>query len=479
MKTAQLHLQQPIYMLSFLLAMLLLIPNAFATNNIDARLTDVQTDEGNSELISPQLVPQSVPLLTIKGAIGPATADYLIGEIDRANAQLTSELIMITLDTPGGLVSSLREINQAILSSNIPIACLVTPQGARAASAGTYMLYACHIAAMSPATTLGAATPVSIGPNTQQEKEKDASPSAMEKKVLKDAIAYIRSLAQLRGRNQEWAELAVKEAATLTAEEAVEMQVVDLLSPSPQALLTTLQGWQVAVADKTVTLSLTSSQLMPVKADWRNQFIATVTNPNIAYILMLIGIYGLLLEFYNPGIGIAGVTGGICLILALYAFAMLPLNYAGMALLALGIVLMAMEALSPSVGVLGIGGVIAFALGSIFLFDSEFSQFRVAIPLVAAVSVMSGLFSLFVLGAIYKGRNAKPVSGTQTLIGAVATAEHSFDAKGLVHIRGESWCAHTSSPVEKGQPVKITQIDGLILTIAPLSGASQTSKGEE
>ncbi len=460
-------------LLVILLALVMLFPIASQGKETSANTQGqpaqtTQQAKAQTQGVSQELTVANpfIPLLSVKGAIGPATADYLTSEIKQAQ-QASARLIIITLDTPGGLVSSLRKINQSILASSVPIACLVTPQGARAASAGTYMLYACHIAAMSEATTLGAATPVNIGGGTPNNEKQDSSPSAMEKKVLEDAIAYIRSLAQLRGRNQEWAEKAVREAATLTATEAVEMQVVDLISSSTEELLTLLDGWHIDSGDMLYTLELAGAQLTPKAADWRNQFIATITNPNIAYILMLIGIYGLLLEFYNPGIGISGVTGAICLILALYAFAMLPLNYAGVALIILGIALMALEATSPSIGIFGIGGVIAFILGSIFLFDSEFSQFRVAIPLIAAVSLSAGLFSLFVLGMLFKGRKAKPVSGRQILLGQEAIAEQSFTDKGLVHIRGESWSATSQYPITKGQSVKVIKIDGLVMTVEP------------
>ena len=265
-----------------------------------------------------------VPVLTIDGAIGPAVADYLIRSIEKANLNAGVPLIIITLDTPGGLSSSLRTINQSILSSKIPIACLVHPQGARAASAGTYILYACHIAAMAQATTLGAATPVSIGgPATpasedpdKEKQNKARAPTAMEKKVLNDSIAYIRSLAQLRGRNVDWAELAVREAATLTAIEALEKNVINFIANSPEDLLIKLDGQEISVDDNKTTLNLSGAILELQKPDWRTEFIATITDPNIAYILMLLGFYGLLLEFYSPGIGVSGVIGAISLIMS-------------------------------------------------------------------------------------------------------------------------------------------------------------------
>lgn len=428
-------------------------------------LCTASTDPAHSPLPANNV--QHIPLLTIDGAIGPAVSDYLVSTIINVNQVASAPLIIITLDTPGGLVSSLRDINMAIMASDIPIACLVYPQGARAASAGTYILYACHIAAMSSATTLGAATPVSIGPSTSDDKKNNqaASPTAMEKKVLNDSIAYIRSLAQLRGRNQEWAELAVREAATLTSKEALAKNVINLLADSPTELLLKLDGYQLEINNIKQQLQLSNAQLQPIEADWRNQFIATITDPNIAYILMLIGIYGLLLEFYNPGIGIAGVTGAISLLIALYAFQLLPVNFAGAALLILGIILMIAESYAPSFGVLGLGGITAFVLGSIFLIDTEQSHFQISIPLIAAVAFISSLFLVFSLGFLWRARHNKVVSGQEEIIGGVAYVEHDFTGSGYVIFNGERWRAYCPQSLEQDQRVKITSIDGLTLSV--------------
>jgi len=415
-----------------------------------------------------------VPLLTIKGAIGPAINDFLVREINRANHQGNIPLIIITLDTPGGLSASLRDINQSILNSTIPIACLVYPPGARAASAGTYILYACHIAAMAPATTLGAATPVNIAsPMTPSadDKAQKSTPSAMENKVLNDAIAYIRSLAQLRSRNEVWAEKAVAEAATLTAEEALKENVITLIAESPQELLKELAGRQVTVLKQTFELVLKNAQLIEIKPDWRSQFIATITDPNIAYILMLLGVYGLLLEFYSPGIGIAGIIGGISLLIALYALQMLPLNFAGAALLLLGIVLLVMESLVPSFGVFGIGGISAFTLGSIFLFDTKLAQFKVSLPIIASFAVVSALFIVIALGYIYRARKNKIVSGQEEIINAWVTVEEDFFSQGYVILNGERWAARCAvkndRALKKHQQLQVQSIDGLTLVLAP------------
>ncbi len=420
-----------------------------------------------------------VPLLTIKGAIGPAISDYLVREIDSANMLNNIPLIIITLDTPGGLSASLRDINQSILNSNIPIACLVYPQGARAASAGTYLLYACHIAAMAPATTLGAATPVNISaPMTSSTKNKEqvSTPSTMEKKVLNDAISYIRSLAQLRSRNELWAEKAVAEAATLTAKEALKENVITLIARSPQALLNKLDGRRISIKQQNIELSLNNARIVSKNPDWRSQFIATITNPNIAYILMLLGIYGLLLEFYSPGVGIAGITGGISLLVALYAFQLLPLNFVGVALLLLGVVLMLMESLIPSFGVFGVGGIGAFLIGSIFLFDTKLDQFKVSLPLIGGLAFISAIFIMFALGVIYRARKNKIVSGQEEIINAWVTVEDDFIDNGFVFFNGERWAASSKERLKKHQQVQVKTINGLTLVLVPQTTITANTK---
>lgn len=416
-----------------------------------------------------QVSHSEIPLLSIKGAIGPAVSDYLVRKISEANAKANTPLILITLDTPGGLSASLRDINKSILSSTVPIACLVYPQGARAASAGTYILYACHVAAMASATTLGAATPVNIAapmtPKPEDSSEK-ANASAMEKKVLNDAIAYIRSLAQLRNRNAEWAEKAVSDAATLTASEALKAKVIDIVAESPQALIKQLDGKEISINQKVTQLQLANVELVGKTPDWRSQFLATITDPNIAYILMLIGIYGLLLEFYSPGIGIAGVIGGISLLIGMYALQLLPVNFAGAGLVILGITLLIVESLVPSFGIFGIGGVAAFVIGSIFLFDTELDHFKVSLPLIAAIAFISTVFIVFALGFIWRARKNKIVSGQEELINAWVTVSDDFIGNGYVMFNGERWAANSIHSVKKGQKIKVKSIKGLRLNLA-------------
>ncbi len=412
----------------------------------------------------------SVLALEIDGAIGPGVADYLTRAIESANqAPLPPALILITMDTPGGLVTSLRDINLAILASRIPIACFVYPPGSRAASAGTYILYACHIAAMAPATTLGAATPVQIGtpaPGPGKKEAKEQQPPAMEKKILNDAIAYIRSLAQLRGRNPEWAELAVREAATLTAAEALEQNVIDLVAATPAELVAALNGREIQLGGKSVTLNTQDAAIIAAGPDWRNRFLSTITDPNIAYILLMLGIYGLLFELYHPGIGVAGVTGGISLLLALFAFHLLPVNFAGAALLLLGAGMLVAEAMMPSFGIIGVGGVAAFVIGSIFLLDTDFQPFRIALPLIAAVAGVSVLLLTVVLGLVWRGRKRPVVSGQEAMIGAEVRALEEFEGgKGHVLMDGEIWEAGSADRLKRNQLAVVTAIEGLMLRV--------------
>jgi membrane-bound serine protease (ClpP class) len=457
----------------FFSAMFMAYPVTSAATSLSVPLTaSLQQDVITSKTLT-------VPLLTIKGAIGPAVSDYLVREINNANAHANIPLIIITLDTPGGLSASLRDINKSILSSHIPIACLVYPQGARAASAGTYLLYACHIAAMAPATTLGAATPVNIAspltPSTDDKTPKN-TPSAMDNKVLNDAIAYIRSLAQLRGRNQAWAEKAVSNAATLTATEALKENVITLIAESPAALLNKLDGKRVSTQHNTLNLVLQHARIINKAPDWRSRFIATITDPNIAYILMLLGIYGLLFEFYSPGISISGIIGGISLLIALYALQLLPLNFAGAALLLLGIVLLTMESLVPSFGVFGIGGISAFTVGSIFLFDTKLEQFKVSLPIIASFTLVTGVFIIFALGLIYRARKNKVVSGQEEIINAWVTVENNFIGDGYVYFNGERWAASSSKALQKHQQVQVQAINGLTLVLAPATATFTQTK---
>ncbi|GAA3525301.1 nodulation protein NfeD [Zobellella aerophila] len=417
--------------------------------------------------------------LDIKGAIGPGTSDFLVTELQEAQSAQPA-FILFTMDTPGGLYSATRDIIQAMLESSVPVVVYVAPGGSRAASAGTYILYASHVAAMAPGTHLGAATPVQIGgPGTsppqqdkdkkEKEEEEGEAPSpeggAMERKTLNDAVAYIRSLAQLRGRNAEWAELAVRDAATLTASEALEQNVIELLVADVPALLTALDGREIKVNEHSLTLNTQGLIAEARQPDWRQRFIMIITNPNIAYILMLVGMYGLLLEFYSPGFGVAGVIGAICLLLALLALQMLPVSTAGLALILLGLALMIAEALAPSFGILGGGGLVAFAIGSVLLFDTPDQAFRIAWPFVAAFTLFSLTLIVVVVRLIVKQRRAAPVSGSDSMIGMTGISLTAIDPTGTVLVAGERWQAHSQLPIAQNRTVVVLSVHDLELKV--------------
>ena len=435
-------------------------------------------------------VSKSVFQLSIEDVIGPATDDYVERALETASQQ-QAELIVIVMDTPGGLDTAMRGIIKNITNSSVPVAVYVAPTGARAASAGTYILYASHIAAMAPGTNLGAATPVQIGgvsppdvkdKDKDKHKDKDKSDktkpdenlNTLERKSINDAVAYIRGLAQLRGRNQEWAEKAVREAASLPANDALKQNVIDIIATDMADLLKQIDGREVLVLGQSRVLKTAGLTLQEISPDWRSRFLSVITNPNVAYILMLVGIYGLIFEFSNPGAIAPGTIGAICLLLAMYSFQLLPINYAGMGLILLGIALMVGEAFQPSFGVLGIGGVISFVFGSIILMDTEAPDFGIDISVIATFAVTSVLIFVFVVGMAMRARRRPVVSGMEELLGAEAVVIDDFENRGRVFIHSESWNALCDTPLHKGQRVKVIGIRGLILQVEPL----QTSKQE-
>ncbi len=417
-------------------------------------------------------------LIDVQGAIGPATADHMVRGLAQAQSA-GAELVILRIDTPGGLDLAMRDMIKSILAAQLPVVGYVAPSGARAASAGTYLLYATHIAAMAPGTNLGAATPVQIGgmpqlPGTEPgggEGEPANTGSAMEHKIVNDAVAYIQSLAQLRGRNAQWAERAVREGASLSAEDALREGVIDLLASSQAQLLAELDGREVEVAGVTRVLSLDGLGVYQHPVDWRSEFLAVITNPNVAYVLMLIGIYGLIIEFYSPGIGVPGVVGAMCLLLALYAFQVLPVSYSGLALILLGIGLMAAEAFTPSFGILGLGGLVAFVVGSIMLMDTELPGYQIAMPMVAAFAVVSVAVLVFALGMVMRARKQLVRTGVGHLVGTVATVESVNDGITWARLDGELWevaCPEALVPEDR---VVVNEIDGLTLKVSKDKGA--------
>jgi membrane-bound serine protease (ClpP class) len=412
-----------------------------------------------------------VHVVPLEGAIGPASADFAKRAIERA-AKEGAQLVVLRIDTPGGLDTSMREIIKAILASPVPVAGFVAPSGARAASAGTFILYASHIAAMAPGTNLGAASPVSIGgggggaPQKDEKKaEGGGGMDTMTRKVTNDAVAYIRGLAQLRGRNADWAEKAVREGVSLPADEARRMKVIDIVAPDLPGLLKALDGRKMGKG----ALQTAGADVKQVEVDWRTRVLAVITNPSVAYLLILVGIYALIFEFMNPGVILPGVIGAIALLLALYALHLLPVNYAGLALMVLGIAFMAAEAFLPAFGALGIGGLIAFVLGSIMLIDeeTELPGFDIPYALIAGVAVASAGFLVFVLGMLAKSRRRAVVSGREHMIGAVGEALEDFDGEGWAHVRGERWKVHASGPLRRGQRLRVTGMRGLVLDVVP------------
>jgi len=419
-----------------------------------------------------------VIVLNIDDAIGPATTEYVRDGLQTAKVR-GSPLVVLLMDTPGGLDSATRNIVSAILASPAPVATYVSPAGARAASAGTYILYASHLAAMAPGTHMGAATPVMIGGGSsplpggggqpeEPEKSKAAQPpDAMTAKVVNDAAAYIASLAALQGRNAAWAERAVREAATLTSEQALAQRVIELRPADLSALLAQADGRTVRLHGEKHVLATAGAPVEVLEVSWRTRALGIITNPNIAYLLLLIGVYGLLFEFMSPGAVAPGIVGAVALITALFALDLLPVNYAGLAFLLLGIGLMAAEAFNPSVGAFGIGGVVAFALGSLLLFKGPTPEFRLSPGVILVAVGLSLAYFVLALGTALRARRRAVAIGPTTLPGAAGRVVSWSGDSGLVRLQGEDWQARSSGPLAPGQSVRDAGRDGLALIVEP------------
>lgn len=441
-------------------------------------------------------------LLILDGSVNPGTAHYLVSNIQSAEEE-GYQLIILQMNTPGGLDLAMRDIIREILSSNIPVATYVYPPGSRAASAGTYILYASHISSMAPATNLGAATPVSIGSmpdpsspepsspkpaspdsstddsSTDKDNEKEevkeanraepqsSNQNAMHKKIINDAEAYLRGLADYHGRNIDWVKNAVREGESLTSKEALDIGVIDLIAESPEQLLSKIHQRQVRLPTGPKAIDTNGMTIVRVEPSWQMDLLSIISDPNIAYILLLFGIYGLIFEGYNPGTFVPGVIGAICLLLAFYALQILPINYVAAGLLVLGIALLVVEAFAPSFGILGIGGIIAFLIGSFLLFNEPETGIAIAMPILLSVTIISVILLSFVLSLALRARQQPVVSGREELLNEVGIVEHDFVDEGWVHICGERWKCRSDIPLKSGQPVKVVAIDDLELTVAP------------
>lgn len=424
-----------------------------------------------------------VAQITLAGPIGPAAAEYFDDAAKRAVAD-GAVAIVLRLDTPGGLSDSMRQIIAGMLASEVPVLVYVAPGGARAASAGTYILYAGQIAAMAPATHLGAATPVQLGGSRPMPLPKAGEPpasagSAAEdeattedaeaQKAMNDAIAYIRSLAQLRGRNAQWAEQAVRGAATLTASEAAQQHVIDFVATDATDLLAKADGRKVQVGDRDVTLRVKGASVREYAPDARTRFLGIITNPTIAYLLLLAGIFGLLLEAMHPGAMLPGIAGGICLLVGLYALQLLPVNYAGLALMALGVGLLVAEAANPSVGAFGVGGLMSFVVGSVMLMNTGVPGYGVNLGVIAGIAMCAAALLGLIVWLVFRSRRAHQVTGDAAMLVDTGELLQPVEAGGeaWMMVRGERWRVHCDTALPAGARVRVVSRQGLLLRVEP------------
>ncbi|MBW3660201.1 MAG: nodulation protein NfeD [Gemmatimonadetes bacterium] len=414
--------------------------------------------------------------IVVDGAISPASAEYIADAIEEAE-ESGAEALVLQLDTPGGLVESTRDIVQSMLSTRIPVIVYVAPGGARAGSAGVFLTLAAHVAAMAPGTNIGAATPVTMGgdeglpggrpspPDSIEQTQPDGGPKALDQKILNDTIAFIRTIAEKRGRNADWAERAVTEAASITETRAVEENVVDLVARSTEALLDEIDGREVEVVDRTVTLRTAGAEVVTQEKGLRFRILDTIANPNIAFILMMIGIWGIFFELMNPGAILPGVVGGISLLLAFFALQALPVNYVGVMLILFSLVLFIAEVKVVSYGLLTVGGAIAFILGATMLFEGPGRFFAVSWSVIIPMAVLTVGFFVFAMRLAYRTWRSKPTTGREGLVGERGVVRRRIDPVGKVALHGETWTARADEPIEAGAEVEVVGAEGLTLEV--------------
>ena len=410
-----------------------------------------------------------VMVIEVSGAINPVVAEFVSTEIADANASQEA-LIIIRMDTPGGLDTSMRQIIKSIQKSKVPVATFIAPSGSRGASAGTFITIASHIAAMAPGTNIGAAHPVNLmGGKEGNPKE----PSPMEEKILNDASAYIRSLAETRGRNAFWAEQAVRKSVSISAVEAKKLAVIDLIANNVEALVLAVDGREIKMGDGVkVTLATKGKSIVYHEMSPRENILDTISNPNIAYILMMIGLVGLYFELSNPGLILPGILGGICMILALYAMQTLPINYAGLLLILLGGILFIVELNTPTFGLLSAGGVVSILLGSLMLMDSDDPAMQISRSVLYPTMALSVAVALGTLYLASRSSQLKPSSGAEGMIGATGIAKETLDPEGNVYVHGELWSAVCDGTIAEGDNVVVEKVDGLTVKVKKADTAS-------
>ncbi|UCE03200.1 MAG: nodulation protein NfeD [Candidatus Latescibacterota bacterium] len=440
-----------------LLLLLLAAPLGAQPPASDTTTSEIASESESRDAAEPALVLTAA----LADAVGAGTSHFLVGAIDEAERR-QAECLVIELDTPGGLDSAMREIVKRILGADIPVVVYVAPSGARAASAGLWILLAGHVAAMSPGTTTGAAHPVNLGGGGEVD-------STMAIKVENDAASYIRSVAQKRGRNAAWAETAVRESASVSSDEALALGVVDRVEPTLQALLESIDGNEVEVLSGARVLRTKNARVEEIEMGWRDRVLSTIANPNVAYLLLMLGSMGLMMEMWNPGAIFPGVVGAISMLLAFFALQVLPVNSVGLLLLALGVVLLILEVKVTSYGMLTIGGVGCLTLGSLLLFEHPDTFYRVSWSVLIPTVALATLFFLFVVSKGLLAQKRRPVTGQQGMIGLVGTADSRIDPQGRVFVHGEYWNARAERPVESGARIEVVGVEGHQLVVRATS----------